>query len=99
MWQKSKTLSQIYSPKINIEQHADTSSEDEKIKFDYTYTIDPDTLIDYTIPPIVIGQTAEPTEKEIQIIKEKFKDWTLFYFNKENGFFYFIKNPSEEGRI
>ena len=58
-----------------------------------------DTFLNNTTPPIVVGKTSEPTENEIKIIQDKFKEWKLFYIDQENGFFYFIKNPSDEGKV
>jgi len=96
VWGTSKSLSKIYEPSMKSNEIAEFVEEDEKIRFDYTYTIEPETLTKYTTPPIVVGQTFDLTEKEIGIVSEKFKEWRLFHYNKKTGYFYLTKKPISE---
>ena len=98
IWKRSDKLSTLYLPSIPEDINDEYGSEDKQIKFDYTYVVDPDVLIKHTDAPILVGKEPHNSEREVQLLKDKFKDYHLIYIDEE-GSFIFTKNPKDLSKL
>mmetsp|Transcript_23789 Transcript_23789/g.21136 ORF Transcript_23789/g.21136 Transcript_23789/m.21136 type:complete len:112 (-) Transcript_23789:478-813(-) len=74
-WKSNKKYSYSFIPSLEKDIFNDFLTEEENIKFDSTYTIDPQTLIKHTDAPIIIGGDSQNVVPEVeQMVQHLFKD-------------------------
>jgi hypothetical protein len=86
-WKISDEHSHVLVPKLDIDIFNEFSNEESNIRFDNTYTVDTDTLVECTTPPIVIGRGEEGWNlKEIDIVRNQFKEYHLVHISERGNF-------------
>jgi len=91
-------LTRTLTAKITDDINDEYNNEKTKIKFDYTYTIEPNTLTTNSEPSITVGKDQEITNAEVNILKTHYKDLHLIHIDKD-GYFFFVKDNDVEDLI